>query len=175
MMEADFRTQNGPAFTNVRPRYIRRNTGGNICPRNFDSAVLDSVKNLLLMPQEELSQWAQKIRGILEALGAGHERDVVRFLEQFEGGPELKGIQDLKAFWAGNESRTLKAALMEMFQAGNSPENSQLNRIASGLLKDITGLQLLNLFGQSDREGTVSYLPGWVMLQDNDIQPFSEN
>ena len=118
--------------------------------RNFDSPVLDSVKNLLLMPQEELSQWAQKIRGILEALGAGHERDVVRFLEQFEGGPELKGIQDLKAFWAGNESRTLKAALMEMFQAGNSPENSQLNRIASGLLK-ILGLQLLNLFGQSDR------------------------
>lgn len=145
---------------------------GTFVPGNFDSAVLDSVKNLLLMPQEELSQWAQKIRGTLEALGAGHERDVMRFLEEFEGGRGLNEIQDLKALLAGNESRTLKAALMGMLQAGNSPENSQLTRIASGLLKDITGLQLLNLFGQSDGEGTVSYLPGWVMLQDNDIQPF---
>jgi hypothetical protein len=145
---------------------------GTFVPGNFDSAVLDSVKNLLLMPQEELSQWAQKIRGTLEALGAGHERDVMRFLEEFEGGRGLNEIQDLKALLAGNESRTLKAALMGMLQAGNSPVNSQLTRIASGLLKDITGLQLLNLFGQSDGEGTVSYLPGWVMLQDNDIQPF---
>ena len=61
---------------------------------------------------------------------------------------------------------------MEMLQAGNSSENSQLNQIASGLLKDITGLQLLNLFGQSEAEGTAFYMPGWVVLQDNDIQPF---
>lgn len=168
--------------------------------RVVGNEVMKVVEELLLVPEESPGQWGQKLGDALKNLGLGHERDVLRLLEQLSRDPEslkdikdpsnfkdisafkdvgdLKGVRDLKdfaVFLKGRESKTLKSALLEMLKPewkASGEDMMSTNKIAHGMLKDITGFQLLNITGRQEADGITTFIPGWMSVRENEIQPF---
>lgn len=145
-------------------------------PKNLGRPGLEVVEQLLLRGGETEAQWGQKLLDTLTNLGLGYERDLLRLLEQMgghNGGP--KDMQELAALLRGGEAKTLKAALIEMLNGENQPQGEGLrsaNSVAQGVLREITGYQLLNISGRQETDGVSLFVPGWVALQSNEIQPF---
>lgn len=127
-------------------------SGGTAAREAAGNFVREAIEQLLLKPEEPRGQWAQKLVDALEKLGLGHERDTLRLLEQVGKQPEgFRDVKDLAGSLKGEEGRTLKAALMEMLKPGGQLRGEDAraaNQLVNGVLKDITGFQLLNIAGR---------------------------
>ncbi len=150
-------------------------SGGTAAREAAGNFVREAIEQLLLKPEEPRGQWAQKLVDALEKLGLGHERDTLRLLEQVGKQPEgFRDVKDLAGSLKGEEGRTLKAALMEMLKPGGQLRGEDAraaNQLVNGVLKDITGFQLLNIAGRQEGDGITTFIPGWI-TQENDLRPF---
>ena len=146
-------------------------------PQSIENSISETVKQLLLLPEETQGQWGQKLFDTPRNLGFGHERDLLRLLENVSR-HDHKGLGETSKFSVPSkegEAQTLKAALIEMLNRPDQPKGEtagSLESIAGKMLKDITGFQLLNIVGRQEGDGIATFIPGWMVMQDNEIQPF---
>lgn len=137
----------------------------------YESTLGKALEQVLLKPEETRGQWSQKLQDAPGNLGFGHEKDILKLLEQSGGGsPGAKGTS-----LPVEQGRTLKAALIEMLSTGSQPSGDKMpagKEAANGLLKDITGFQLLNITGRQEGDGVSTFIPGWVVMEENEIRPF---
>lgn len=147
-----------------------------ILPQSFISqskTISEVLKQLFLLPGEGPGQWAGKMANAYQKLGLFHEKDLLKVLEEMGKQPQRLFNSKEAGLLDGGNGQTVKALLMDLVRTEGKYGNAGLfNQPASGLVQDITGLQLLHISGQQDGDGVAICMPGWIVTQEKEVQPF---
>jgi len=132
--------------------------------------LLRAFNSVLFKAGEDGGQLAGKLQNLVKNLGLEHERGIFELTASNKAGLAHQESTGFKP--ESGHDPTLKSALLQLMQSPEAGEMSSQREAVLELLREVTGLQLLNISGRQEANGPSLFLQGWIGIHEQEIAPF---
>jgi len=134
------------------------------------NSLLRAFDSVLFKAGEDGGQLAGKLQNLVKNLGLEHERGIFELAASDKAGIAHQETTGFKP--ESGQEPSLKSALLQLMQSSEAGGMSSHRKAVSELLREVTGLQLLNISGWQEADGPSLFLQGWIGLYEGEIVPF---